>query len=522
MLPARTNSKRLPVSRPKSLPAPTNGWYVGENLADAPPKTAYVMDNWFPSQDSCRFRRGSLEYASFTGFASSPVRQIFSYNSGLNDHIFAALGGGIWDFTGGGEIGAPDIAGFSSDNWQAIQFTTTGGTFLRAVNGADVPVVYDGSNWGTSPAITGVTPGHLAAIWAFKNRVYFAEANTLNAWYLGLDSIGGAATKFPLGSVFTLGGSLVAGASWAISSNSGLYETCVFVSDEGEVAMFDGLYPGDTGWTIKGKYKIGRPLGRDCILKAGGDLAIMTEDGIVPMSKVMTLDRIALTNEAITRPIAPAWRSAVTSRVGLDGWSITTWPLESMALVTLPYLSSDGNVQFVANARSGAWCRYTGWNAVCFAVDGNSLLFGTSDGRVMMGEVGGKDDGALYSGKLFWNFTDLGTVGNRKQIKAARPIFQASYNVAPTVDFNVDFAVETPAPPAPADATAGLGARWDVARWDVDVWPPTVIQYVNWDTASGFGTVIAPVVQVSVSSLQPPELRLQQIDILFETGSALG
>src|SRR5258708_25671776 len=48
--------------------------------------------------------------------------------------------------------------------------------------------------------------------------------------------------------------------------------------------IYDGLNPADTAWTLKGLYKISKPLGRRCILKAGGDIAIMTEDGIVPMS----------------------------------------------------------------------------------------------------------------------------------------------------------------------------------------------------------------------------------------------
>jgi hypothetical protein len=82
--------------------------------------------------------------------------------------------------------------------------------------------------------------------------------------------------------------------------------------------MYTGEYPGDTAtpWKLSGLYKISKPLGKRCLMKAGGDLAIMTEDGIVPMSKVTSLDQVALQNAAVTAPIAPAWRDAVLGPSG--------------------------------------------------------------------------------------------------------------------------------------------------------------------------------------------------------------
>jgi hypothetical protein len=52
--------------------------------------------------------------------------------------------------------------------------------------------------------------------------------------------------------VFKYGGYLLCGTSWSISSNSGLYEVCVFITSEGEVAIYDGLNPADTAWTLQG------------------------------------------------------------------------------------------------------------------------------------------------------------------------------------------------------------------------------------------------------------------------------
>ena len=51
---------RVAVESPAVLPAPTKGWYVGANLADAPAGTAYILDNMFPQLDYVRVRRGSI------------------------------------------------------------------------------------------------------------------------------------------------------------------------------------------------------------------------------------------------------------------------------------------------------------------------------------------------------------------------------------------------------------------------------------------------------------------------------
>lgn len=523
MLAQRQNTHKTKVARGATFPAPTAGWYVGTNLAAAPPMTAYQLDNFFPNQDYLRLRKGSSQYAVLTGASADTVQHLFTYEAGATSKLFGTTGTAIWNVTGGGTIASADLTGQTSGDWQFVQMTTTGGVYLRGVNGSDAPQVYDGSSWSTAPAITGsgLTASDLKAVWLFRNRLYFIEKNSLSAWYLPVDSIGGTATEFPLGGVFALGGNLIAGASWSISANSGLYETCVFITDKGEVAVYDGSYPGDTAWTIKGKYLIGKPLGRDCILRTGGDLVIMTEDGMVPMSKVMTLDRIALANEAITQPIAPEWRRAVLARAGLDGWSLAVWPTESLGMVVLPQLDSNDTAQFIVNMRTGAWSRYLGWDVHCARVLNNNLYFGTSDGRVMQGETGGTDNGALYSAKMILSWDDFKAGANRKQVKAVRPVYRATVDVSPTVEVLADYAANTSPPPSASTATLS-GAKWGVARWGVDKWPGTLFQKAEWKAAVGFGVVLAPTLQISVSSSTSPDFRMQQMDVLYEVGDALG
>ncbi|MEH2707096.1 hypothetical protein DXU06_20445 [Bradyrhizobium elkanii] len=479
-----------------------------------------MLDNAFPQQDYVRMRGGALAYA--TGMSSAQVTALMPFVSGTSSKFFAVCNGGIYDVTNSGAVGAPAVSGLNSTAYmEYIQFTNTGATWLICVNGVDAAQLFNGSTWTTTPAITGLSGGNLAQVWPFKSRLYGVQTASLSAWYLGVSSIGGAATQFDLSGIFKYGGYLLCGTSWSISSNSGLYEVCVFITSEGEVAIYDGLYPGDTAWTLKGLYKIAKPLGRRCVMKAGGDIAVMTEDGIVPMSQVMTLDQIALQNVAVTKPIAPAWRNAVIARQGLPGWQIITWPLQSMAIINLPKATASDVTQFIANVRSGAWGRYVGWDANCFAVYNNQLFYGTSDGRVMQAEVGGQDDGKNYTMTIFPSYTDLKSPANVKHVKMLRPRLQASYGVTPQVTVKVDFDTTSPLAPT-ASVPASSGALWDVALWDVAVWPPTLVDLSAWTDAEGFGAVVSPVLQLTLSTSITPDVRLNSTELLYEVGAPMG
>lgn len=513
-------TNRLPTSKAGFIPSPTKGWYVGANLSDAPKGTAYILDNAFPQLDYVRMRGGSAAYA--TGMPNAAVNSLIPYISGASSKFFAHCNGSIFDITGSGAVGAAAVTGLNSSAYlEYIQFANAGATWLIVVNGVDAAQLYNGAAWVTAPAITGLTGGNLAYVWPFKNRIYGLQAASLSVWYLGVNAIGGAATQFDMTPNFKLGGYLVAGTSWAINATNGLYDLNVFISSEGEVSIWDGLNPADTAWKCLGTYKIAKPLGRRCLMKAGGDVAVMTEEGIVPLSKVMQLDQIALQNQAVTLPIAPAWRDAVIARNGLSGWQITLWPLQSMGIVNLPKTSTGDATQFVANVRTGAWARYIGWDANCFAVYNNALYYGSSDGRVMQAETGGQDDGKNYTWTVFPSYTDLGSPANTKHVKMVKPRLQSAYRVTPQITVKVDFDTTKPAQPT-ASSSASTGALWDTAVWDTAVWPVALTDLSYWADAEGFGSTVSPVIQLTLSTTITPDVRLTAIEMLYETGNAIG
>lgn len=574
------------IAKYKKLPAPTSGWYVGDNQAAPPPKTAVVLVNAFPQLDYVRLRLGSLEWAK--GMGASPVQSLLTWTNGLVSRMFAVTSGQIFDASGTGVVPAALVSNLKNSYLEAVQFTGLNGTYLVAVNGADPVQIFDGTGWNRTitftgltsagtPTVTGVssvaglqrfmavsatdvpagttistigvgtltlsanatssgikvftayqnapitgyTGEGFSFVWIFKGHLFFVDGGTLNAVYLPLASIGGAVTQFPLASIFKLGGRLLCGATWAIDSTSGIYESCVFISTEGEVLVYTGDSPSATNWTLTGTYKISRPLGPRCLMRAGGDLLIMTEDGIVPMSKVETLDQIALQNEAVTKPIAPAWRKAVIARQGRDGWQIVSWPLETFAIINLPKLTASDREQYVVNSRSGAWAQYIGWDANCFAVFNNQLFYGTSDGRVVRGEIGGQDDGALaYTTTVMLAFTNLGLAQN-KNVTMVRPYVQSTTIISAKSTIKTDYDITVPV--GPTAVSKPVGALWGTAIWGKGVWGGGLVNQNNWMDASGYGTAIAVCWQVKTNAgTVSPDVRLAAFDVLYEPGNILG
>ena len=133
------------VSKTATLPAPTKGWYVGSNLADAPPGTAYQLQNAFPQLDYVRARRGSAVWTS-SGMPSSTVSTLMPWVNGVNSKMFAACGTAIYDVSSTGAA-VSSVTGISNPFMQFCQFQGIGGSYLFAVNATSNVYIWDGTGW---------------------------------------------------------------------------------------------------------------------------------------------------------------------------------------------------------------------------------------------------------------------------------------------------------------------------------------------------------------------------------------
>ena len=528
-----------------SFPSPTLGWIANGNLATPQPGGASVLENWFPTATGAILRRGLQLYATI-GTAASAVTALFAYVNGNIAKLFAANASAIYDITtisqprdrlvvdeagnflvdASGEfyvISASPTAAVSSltgGAWSVVQFATSGGVFLRAVNGVDTPLVFDGTDWGTTPAITGATPTSLSNVWAFKNRLFFVEKDSLNAWYLPADSIGGLAVVFPLGSVFTRGGSLLFGASWSLDGGGGLSAQCVFFSSEGEVAVYQGTDPStaDT-WSLVGVYRIGKPLGPSAFIPAGGDLVIATDIGFIPLSQAVKRDYAALAPSAISQNIETEWNDAVSGSAD-DDWNCSVWSASQMVVVAPPFSSTDAPFVYVANARTGAWAKFTNWNAKCLIEFNGRAFFGSNNGYVIEANVTGTDLDTPYTGSYVPLFNDLGALG-MKVTGMARAVLRGPVAVADSVSVQTDFNISLPSPPAATTVMADN--KWGTAIWGQSVWSGTAESktYQQWRSAPANGYAVSPSLQVTSGSSTPLDVEIIRMDVTFENNDAV-
>ena len=502
-------------SQTQTFAPPIRGWIRNENLAASGPAGAYVLDNFFPTSNSVRLRGGSNKYATI---GTTEVKSLFTYKSGATEKFFAADINEVFDIT---SVADPDVApsaditGQTSGEYGRAQIGTAGGDYLVICNGDDTPQLYDGSSWAAL-SITGPTMSTLSTAWVFGKRLFFVEKNTQSIHYLAVNSISGAATEFSLAGVFQSGGSVLFGATWSLDTGAGLDDKCVIVSDTGEFAIYEGFDPAS--WTLVGVYQIAKPLGINATMKAGGDLIIATEEGMVPISEAIRKDVAALSLAAISKQIESEWAKEYDDRKSKN-WEILKWTSNNMAIVSLPVINATTPARcFVVNLETGAWCRFTGWETQCLGIYNELGHFGDSDGKIYQMEVGGSDDGSSYTGTYVGLFEHLKTPAYQKIIHSARSVFILGQTILPQITISKNYAVSLP--PVPTTPVDVASAVWDSAKWDVDVWDysPTLETKTQWFSIGDQGFAIAPQLQITNNTTAFPSVELVAIDLMYEVG----
>lgn len=481
MIPVSRKIGRPAVAASHSIPAPVGGWNARDSIANMDEKDAIQMINMVPNTTDVQLRLGSSVQAS--GIAGW-VETLAVYANPTKEELFACTAGKIYNVTFAGPVGAPAVStGITSGKWQHVNFGVPGGAqWLMMVNGADSALMYDGSAW-SNPTITGVATSSLVHVNVFKRRIWFVQKDSTKAWYLATDSIQGAATSLDLGPLFTLGGSLVAMATWTLDAGQGLDDHAVFISSEGQVAVYAGTDPSNAAtFSLVGLYNIGAPIGRRCFVKFGGDLLIICRDGVMPLSKALLSSRMS-TEPAITDRIRYAMSSAVASYSQNTGWQLQPFPGANMLILNVP-VSPETSEQYVMNTINRRWCRFTGWNAHCWALFNNDIYFGTN-GKVLKAWDGHSDEGTSIKGNTIPAFSYFGSRAWLKRWTMARPILTSFGVPSILMGINVDYDLSDPS------GTPSLqfpsGALWDVGVWDASVWGGQSLMQKQWQAVHGVG-----------------------------------
>jgi hypothetical protein len=362
-------------------------------------------------------------------------------------------------------------------------------------------------------------------VWKFKNRLWFVKKNSKSAYYLPVDAIGGAAVEFPLAGVFQKGGYLLFGVTWSEDAGDGMDDRIVFVSSEGEVAIYQGTNPA-SDFALVGLYGMAQPRGKRCVIRAGGDVILGTDDGAVPLSAVINKDPAAIQSSAISAAIETSWRKEAQIWDGAQPWEMIKWPRENMLLVTLPH---QQKTCFVANLQTGAWAKYIGWDCQSAALFNKQLYFGARNGFIYAAESGGVDDTTGYVARLSVMPSDLGQPVSAKSVGLMRAVLQATGAPAVQVSISADHEVAFPASPTATAPSLSGGSLWDVALFDVGLFDddgtgdlvsrPVLV--TPWTPVGAHGFTMAPQMQVTVNGTGRPNISLVQFDLMAEVGEAV-
>lgn len=511
--------RRQQSGKTTSIPAPVKGLNAKDSIAAMDPTFALVLDNYFCSPTTVNTRNGSATWA--TGL-DSWVETIMHYSGGTAQKMFSATSSKIYDTTNAGAVGAAKVTGLTNARFQWVNFAAAGGTFLVAVNGADKLLNYDGANWtavdsGSTYAITGVTTSTLIHVNGFKNRLWFVEKNTLRMWYLPLQSIGGAANVFDLSSQFTKGGYLMAMMTWTIDNTQGVDDYAVFITSEGEVAIYQGYDPTFAStFTLVGKFIMGRPIGRRCFTKMGSDNAVICADGVVQLSKELTTDRNL--SAALSYNIMNTINNDVESYANNFGWQPVYYPIGNKLIINVPSVEDSVTYQYVMNTITGAWSTWNkeniGFTAVCWDTFEDAVYFGGYQ-VVYQGDTGDTDSDTAIQSDVKPAFSYFGDLGQQKYFTMVRPIYISNGVVMPSFALCLDYNDVQPAPPT---ISTGSAPPWDTIFWDTTLWGGQGIVNKDWRTVGGVGYAASLRMALTTSGIQA---ELQSIDYLYEAGGVL-
>lgn len=466
-----------------SVPAPIGGWNARDPEAAMAKTDALWLENWWPGTADITMRKGATKVS--TGL-NTAVKSLMAYNSPTTQKLFAVNATGVYDVTSGGAVGAP-VASVTEGRLNHALFPVLGVTALMAVNGVDKLLMYNGTTWQnidgtTTPAITGVATDRFSNICIFKRRVWFVEKDTLSAWYLPVNLIGGAALEFPIGQLCHRGGHLVAMAAWTVDAGNGADDNLVFITSEGECVVYSGTDPNSSTGDFKlvGTYFLGEPIGPKCFTKFGGDVLVLTQSGLFPLSKALlssTVDR----SVAISSKIDLIFSQSATAYGDVPGWCGEVFPTENIALFNVPVLEGFQSKQLVMNTITNAWALFSGWNAFCWEIFNKKLYFGGL-GFVAEALTGYNDYGSNITARAKTAFNYFGTrLG--KHFTLFRPILKVEGDISIDIGLDVNFEDVDTSGTIIFDTTTT--DKWDTASWDTAHWAGDYTAKGDWRTVFG-------------------------------------
>ena len=502
-----------------SKPAPSGGLNARDPIAAMPETDAVALVNWLPDTYGVRCRKGYREWA--INFPSNnPVQGICAYAAPqdtfpggtfldiptvMPGKLFAATKAGIYDVTT--STNAPTLSraltGGALSGWiHSVMLTNSAGSFLLVASETDGYYYYDGAAWayptfgGGAGQVAGADPHTFVHVSMWKRRAWFVLRDSTKALYLPVDSITGAGSLFDFGPLFKHGGHLAYIANWTIDAGEGIDDFLVAVGSNGDVLVYKGTDPASlTTFSLVGSWYVGQiPVGRRAYTQYGGDLVIVSSQGVFPVSYVTRggTDILVASAQEYSSKIRTIMGQDLRSSFTVRGWQVLMHPSERVMNVSVPDYGSVARQQYAISTSVNQWCIFNNIPVYCYGTCAGYAFAGTLDGKVLL-LYNGQFDNVAYGatqgqgipGAMQLAFSSFGTPAMEKQFLMVRAVFLSADvpNVLVDIGVNYDAAVPTGSP----SYIPSTAAVWNTSLWNSAIWGGAQKVYSEWATVNGIG-----------------------------------
>lgn len=253
---------------------------------------------------------------------------------------------------------------------RATQAECNGQTFTRTFNGSamaayissqviiadglDDPLLYNGTTFQTAvfTVAAGASPYTFDGVIAHHDRLFFWRTNgVLEFYYADVGAVMGPLTRFPLDRLGNITGGIQSMMSLTMNAGVDTNDALAIITTTGDVAIYEGLDPGDSDmWNLSTRLKVVPPLSRFGMTRVGGDVWMMTTQGVVSMMETLSKGVLSLVNE-FSRPIADEILDLVGA--GPAEWQMHTAADGSQIIIN--YYTPAKQRQFIWQTDSKAW-----------------------------------------------------------------------------------------------------------------------------------------------------------------------
>jgi hypothetical protein len=531
-----------PTAQSSFYPPSVGGLNAFDSLANMPLQDAIYLYNLLPTPYGLDLRLGHVEWATGAG---SEVRTVLPFEGqaadSANDRLFAVTPAGIYNVTANLTTSPSQVADFYSPEPSPYPEQAGRGVYTHFTSDASDHYMFyadgDAGLWlydestdtwtqqTTSEITSGIDPEDCAFVMSHKQRIWLVPKESADAYYLGVDAIAGASTKFTFGSKFAQGGTLVGLWSWSLDGGNGVDDYLVAISRSGDVLVYRGSDPAATDWAIVGSWYVGEvPNSRRITIEQGGSFYILSSYGLIDLRALMQGED--LTNEERVSPARKVSKLlAEDLRDYLDDpvWQIGQFSTDNLLMVVQPQEPSRPYEQLVQNTLTKGWCYFRDLPMLCMAEWQGRMYFGTSDGKVMLygGNLDGTDvEGTPGQARQFEVLTAFGPLEQNavqyKNVHHVRTLMRVAgnykINTKAVYDFNIN---DRAALPGIAQATEV--AIWDTDSWNLSVWGGSPVPQDLIVGDLGLGRMVA----VSTRGSSSGVFQLLSWDVMYTRGGLI-